>query len=47
MSNATKNKGAAWLFIQCTSPRTLLNATVEYQNITDRISVMNDPAPRK
>jgi ABC-type glycerol-3-phosphate transport system substrate-binding protein len=49
MSSATKNKGAAWLFIQwATSPRTLLNATVEYQNYNPtRISVMNDPRTQK
>lgn len=49
MSSATKNKGAAWLFIQwATSPRTLLNATVEYRNYNPtRISVMNDPRTQK
>jgi multiple sugar transport system substrate-binding protein len=49
MSNATKNKGAAWLFIQwATSPRTLLNATVEFQNYNPtRLSVMNDPRTQK
>ena len=49
MSSATKNKGAAWLFIQwATSPRTLLNATVEHQNYNPtRISVMNDPRTQK
>ena len=49
MSNATKNKGAAWLFIQwATSPRTLLNATVEFKNYNPtRVSVMNDPRTQK
>jgi multiple sugar transport system substrate-binding protein len=49
MSKATKNKGAAWLFIQwATSPRTLMNATVENQNYNPtRISVMNDPRTQK
>jgi multiple sugar transport system substrate-binding protein len=49
MSKATKNKEAAWLFIQwATSPRTLLNATVEYKNYNPtRISVMNDPRTQK
>jgi multiple sugar transport system substrate-binding protein len=49
MSSATKNKGAAWLFIQwATSPRTLLNATVEFQNYNPtRLSVMNDPRTQK
>jgi len=49
MSSATKNKGAAWLFIQwATSPRTLTNATVEYRNYNPtRVSVMNDPRTQK
>ena len=49
MSSATKNKGAAWYFIQwATSPRTLLNATVEYKNYNPtRLSVMNDPRTQK
>jgi multiple sugar transport system substrate-binding protein len=49
ISNATKNKEAAWYFIQwATSPRTLLNATVEYRNYNPtRISVMNDPRTQK
>lgn len=49
MSSATKNKGAAWYFLQwATSPRTLLNATVEYQNYNPtRVSVMNDPRTQK
>jgi ABC-type glycerol-3-phosphate transport system substrate-binding protein len=49
MSTATKNKGAAWYFIQwATAPRTLLNATVEYQNYNPtRVSVMNDPRTQK
>ncbi len=49
MSSATKNKGAAWYFIQwATSPRTLLNATVEHKNYNPtRVSVMNDPRTQK
>jgi multiple sugar transport system substrate-binding protein len=49
MSKATKNKDAAWLFIQwATSPRTLLNATLEYRNYNpSRISVMTDPRVQK
>ena len=49
MSKATKNKEAAWLFIQwATSPRTLLNATVEFKNYNPtRVSVMNDPRTQK
>jgi len=45
MSKATKNKEAAWLFIQwATSPQTLLNATLEYRNYNpSRISVMTNP----
>src|SRR5215468_1479424 len=45
ISRATKNKEAAWLFVECaTSPRTLLNATVGYRNYNpSRISVTNDP----
>jgi multiple sugar transport system substrate-binding protein len=49
ISSATKNKGAAWLFIQwATSQRTLLNATVEHRNYNPtRMSVMNDPRVQK
>jgi multiple sugar transport system substrate-binding protein len=49
MSKATKNKGAAWLFIQwATSPRTLLNATVEHKNYNpSRASVMEDPRTQR
>ena len=45
ISNATKNKDAAWLFVQwATAPRTLLNATVNYRNYNpSRMSVTNDP----
>jgi ABC-type glycerol-3-phosphate transport system substrate-binding protein len=45
ISKATPNKEAAWYFIQwATSPRTLLNATVEFGNYNpSRVSVMNDP----
>jgi len=44
MSKATKSKEAAWYFIQwATSPRTLLNATVEYRNYNpSRASVTNN-----
>ena len=49
MSNATKNKEAAWYFIQwATSARTLLNATVEFRNYNpSRASVMNNPQVQK
>ena len=49
MSKATKNKEAAWLFIQwATSPQTLLNATVQFKNYNpSRASVMNDPRTQK
>jgi len=49
MSKATKNKEAAWLFIQwATSPRTLLNATVEFRNYNpSRASVMNNAQVQK
>ncbi|MFB3816719.1 MAG: ABC transporter substrate-binding protein [Candidatus Methylomirabilales bacterium] len=49
MSKATKNKEAAWYFIQwATSPRTLLNATIEFRNYNPtRISVMNHPETKK
>jgi multiple sugar transport system substrate-binding protein len=45
ISNATKNKDAAWLFVQwATAPRTLLNATVNFRNYNpSRMSVTNDP----
>ena len=45
ISRATKNKEAAWLFVEwATSPRTLLNATVGYRNYNpSRMSVTNDP----
>jgi multiple sugar transport system substrate-binding protein len=45
MNKATKNKEAAWLFIQwATSQRTLMNATVGYRNYNpSRASVTNDP----
>jgi len=49
ISKATKNKEAAWLFLQwATAPRTLLNATVEYRNYNPaRASVMTNPAVQK
>lgn len=49
MSKATKNKEAAWLFIQwATSPRTLLNATLEYRNYNpSRVSVMGNAQVQK
>ena len=45
ISKATKNKEAAWLFVQwATAPRTLLNATVGYRNYNpSRKSVTDDP----
>jgi len=45
INKATRNKDAAWLFIEwATAPRTLLNATVNFRNYNPaRISVMNDP----
>lgn len=45
LSKATKNKEAAWLFLQwATSQQTLLNATVSYRNYNpSRQSVTNDP----
>jgi multiple sugar transport system substrate-binding protein len=45
LSKATKNKEAAWLFLQwATAQRTLLNATVSYRNYNpSRMSVTNDP----
>jgi multiple sugar transport system substrate-binding protein len=49
MSKATKNKEAAWYFIQwATSARTLLNATVEFRNYNpSRGSVMNNAQVQK
>ena len=49
ISKATKNKEAAWLFIEwATSPQTLLNATVEFRNYNPtRLSVMNNPQTQK
>ena len=45
ISNATKNKTAAWLFVQwATAQHTLLNATVDYRNYDpSRASISNDP----
>jgi multiple sugar transport system substrate-binding protein len=45
VNKATKNKDAAWLFVEwATSQRTLLNATVGYRNYNpSRMSVINDP----
>lgn len=45
INKATKNKEAAWLFVEwATSQRTLLNATVGYRNYNpSRQSVTNDP----
>ncbi|MBN9086513.1 MAG: sugar ABC transporter substrate-binding protein [Reyranella sp.] len=45
ISRATRNKDAAWLFVQwATAQRTLLNATVGYRNYNpSRQSVTNDP----
>ena len=49
INKATKNKEAAWLFIEwATSQPSLLNATVEFRNYNPtRISVMNDPQNQK
>ena len=45
INKATKNKEAAWLFVEwATAQRTLLNATVGYRNYNpSRASVTNDP----
>ena len=45
INKATKNKEAAWLFVQwATAQRTLLNATVGYRNYNpSRASISNDP----
>jgi multiple sugar transport system substrate-binding protein len=45
INSATKNKEAAWLFVQwATAQHTLLNATLGYRNFNpSRISVTNDP----
>ncbi len=45
INKATKNKEAAWLFVEwATSQRTLLNATVGYRNYDpSRMSIMADP----
>ena len=45
INKATKNKDAAWLFIEwATAQRTLLNATLGYRNYDpSRTSVTNDP----
>ena len=45
ISKATKNKEAAWLFVQwATAQRTLLNATIDYRNYNpSRVSITNDP----
>ena len=45
ISKATKNKEAAWLFVQwATAQRTLLNATLGYRNYNPaRKSIMDDP----
>jgi multiple sugar transport system substrate-binding protein len=45
VNKATRNKEAAWLFIEwATAQRTLLNATIGYRNYDpSRASVMNDP----
>jgi multiple sugar transport system substrate-binding protein len=45
ISKATKNKEAAWLFVEwATAQRTLLNATLGYRNYNPaRASIMNDP----
>ena len=45
INKATKNKEAAWLFVEwATAQRTLLNATIGYRNYNpSRVSVTNDP----
>jgi len=45
INSATKNKEAAWLFVQwATAQRTLLNASLGYRNFNpSRTSVTNDP----
>ena len=45
INSATKNREAAWLFVQwATAQRTLLNATLGYRNFNpSRTSVTNDP----
>lgn len=45
VNKATKNKEAAWLFVQwATAQRTLLNATLGYRNYNpSRASITNDP----
>lgn len=45
ISKATKNKEAAWLFVQwATAQRTLLTATLDYRNYNpSRASIMDDP----
>ena len=45
INKATKNKEAAWLFVQwATAQRTLLNATIGYRNYNpSRTSITNDP----
>ena len=49
INKATKNKDAAWLFVQwATAPRTLLNATLGYRNYNpSRQSVADDPRVRE
>ena len=45
INKATKNKEAAWLFVEwATAQRTLLNATIGYRNYNpSRSSITNDP----
>jgi multiple sugar transport system substrate-binding protein len=49
IAKATKNKEAAWLFVQwATAQRTLLNATLGYGNYNpSRKSIMDDPRVQK
>lgn len=49
INKATKNKDAAWLFVQwATAQRTLLNATLGFRNYNPtRSSVFNDPEVQK
>ncbi len=47
LSRATKNKEAAWLFLQwATAPHTLLNATVGYRNYNPLAHVGHQRSPR-
>ncbi len=49
INKATKNKEAAWLFVEwATAQQTLLNATLNYRNYNpSRVSITNDPRVRE